>query len=128
MRAKKTTKKTTKTKKPTNKRQQSKKLIRQYNIESAQNAILESRARFILWYMEERIRLAETQEEINLAINYAKRNLNKKILRTYVNEKLRVGGWNLYNGTKEALAKVFGEDWVKKQLNIKELTKVKKHK
>lgn len=103
-----------------------KKLIAQFNIETAQNFILNQRAKFILFQMEERIRLSETREEIDLAIRYGKRNLSKKILRTYADEKLRIGGWNLYNRTKEGLARIFGEDWVKKQLNIKELLKEKK--
>lgn len=105
---------------------QTKKQFALFKVGSAQDRILKSRADFILNQVEERIRLATTTEEIALAINFGKRNLTKKMIRTYVDDSLKRGSWNLYNETKEALSRMFGEDWVKRQLNITELVKKKK--
>lgn len=107
---------------------QTKKQFALFKVSSAQDRILKSRADFILNQVEERIRLATTVEEIGLAINFGKRNLTKKMMRAYADESLKRGGWDLYNDTKEALARMFGEDWVKRQLNITELVKKKKTK
>lgn len=104
------------------------KLIVKNRIADINDSILKARADYILNQVEERIRLAQSKEEINLAINYGKRNLTKKMLRAYVNEIQRRHGNDMYNSTKEKLARVFGEEWVKQQLDIKELLKTKKRK
>lgn len=91
----------------------------------AKKGIAEARAEFILQQVLERLKLAKSAEESQLAINWGKRNITKAALDAYLTIKNK--DYQTYIIKKELVAKLFGEDWVIRKLGRYKMYDYKKY-